>query len=215
MAKSAGIVLIGNELLSGKVTDANAAYLCRELRQLGVDVRRITVIPDEVDLIAATVAEFSRSFDLVFTSGGVGPTHDDVTMEGIARAFETRVIRHPVLIRLLESFYRGDLNEARLRMAEVPEIFRQKFEALKERFRESPFHLCCVFVSIGEGTLADYLNAVLGGHPELMLGSYPEFSNAEYKVKVTLESKDKSYLDRAVEDFLGRLPEGSIVRVER
>ena len=243
MAKSAGIVLIGNELLSGKVTDANAAYLCRELRQLGVDVRRITVIPDEVELIAATVAEFSRSFDLVFTSGGVGPTHDDVTMEGIARAFETRVIRHPALIRLLESFYRGDLNEARLRMAEVPEgaelfsadtlrfpavvvknayvlpgvpeIFRQKFEALKERFRESPFHLCCVFVSIGEGTLADHLNAVLGGHPELMLGSYPEFSNAEYKVKVTLESKDKGYLDRAVEDFLGRLPEGSVVRVER
>jgi molybdenum cofactor synthesis domain-containing protein len=121
MAKSAGIVLIGNEILSGKVTDANAAYLCRELRQLGVDVRRITVIPDEVELIATTVAEFSRSFDLVFTSGGVGPTHDDVTMEGIARAFQTRVIRHPALIRLLESFHRGDLNEARLRMAEVPE----------------------------------------------------------------------------------------------
>ena len=97
----------------------------------------------------------------------------------------------------------------------VPEIFRQKFDALKERFRESPFHLCCVFVSIGEGTLADHLNAVLAGHPELLLGSYPEFSNAEYKVKVTLESKDKSYLDRAVEDLLGRLPDGSIVRVER
>ena len=121
MAKSAGIVLIGNEILSGKVTDANAAYLCRELRQLGVDVRRITVIPDEVDLIAATVAEFSRSFDLVFTSGGVGPTHDDVTIEGVARAFETRVIRHPELVRLLDGFYTGDLNEARLRMAEVPE----------------------------------------------------------------------------------------------
>ena len=73
MAKSAGIVLIGNEILSGKVTDANAAYLCRELRQLGVDVRRITVIPDEVELIAATVAEFSRLFDLVFTSGASAP----------------------------------------------------------------------------------------------------------------------------------------------
>jgi len=243
MAKSAGIVLIGNEILSGKITDANAAYLCRELRKLGVDVRRITVIPDEVELIAATVADFSRSFDLVFTSGGVGPTHDDVTMEGVARAFESRVIRHPALISLLESFYRGDLTEARLRMAEVPEgaelfstdalrfpavvvrnayvlpgvpeIFRQKFEALKERFRESPFHLCCVFVSIGESTLADHLNALLADHPELMLGSYPEFSNAEYKVKVTLESKDRGYLDRAVESFLERLPQGSVVRVER
>jgi molybdenum cofactor synthesis domain-containing protein len=243
MAKTAGIVLIGNEILSGKVTDANAAYLCRELRQLGVDVRRITVIPDEVDLIAASVGEFSRSFDLVFTSGGVGPTHDDVTIEGVARAFGTRAVRHPDLVRLLDGFYNGVLTEARLRMAEVPdgaelywagslrfpavvmgnvhvlpgvpEIFRQKFEALKERFRESPFHLCCVFVSIGESILADHLNAVLLGHPELMLGSYPEFSNTEYKVKVTLESKDKVYLDRAVEDLLGRLPDGSLVRIER
>jgi FAD synthetase len=243
MAKSAGIVLIGNEILSGKVTDANAAYLCRELRQLGVDVRRITVIPDEVDLIASTVQEFSRSFDVVFTSGGVGPTHDDVTIEGVARAFGTGVVRHPDLVRLLDGFYGGDLNDARLRMAEVPdgaelfwagslrfpaivvgnvhvlpgvpEIFRQKFEALKERFRESPFHLCCVFVSIGEGILADHLNAVLVGHPELLLGSYPEFANTEYKVKVTLESKDKGYLDRAVEDLLGRLPDGSLVRIER
>jgi molybdenum cofactor synthesis domain-containing protein len=243
MAKTAGIVLIGNEILSGKVTDANAAYLCRELRQLGVDVRRITVVPDEVDLIASNVQEFSRSFDLVFTSGGVGPTHDDVTIEGVARAFGTGVIRHPDLVRLLDGFYSGVLTEARLRMAEVPdgaelfwagslrfpavvmgnvhvlpgvpEIFRQKFEALKERFRESPFHLCCVFVSIGESILADHLNAVLLGHPELLLGSYPEFANVEYKVKVTLESKDKSYLDRAVEDLLGRLPDGALVRVER
>src|SRR5262244_3866690 len=67
MSRTAGIILIGNEILSGKVVDANASYLCRELRQLGVDVRRIAVIPDEVDLIANTVAEFHRAFDVVFT----------------------------------------------------------------------------------------------------------------------------------------------------
>src|SRR5262245_13175123 len=243
MAKTAGIVLIGNEILSGKVTDANAAYLCRELRQLGVDVRRITVIPDEVDLIAGTVAEFNRVFDLVFTSGGVGPTHDDVTIEGVARAFGRPVVRHPELVHLLADFYKGDLNDTRLKMAEipegaelfaarslrfpavvigktyvlpgVPEIFRQKFEALKERFRESPFHRCSVFVSMGEGTLADHLNAVLERHPELLLGSYPEFANAEYKVKVTLESKDRVYLERAVADLLDRLPVDTVVRIER
>ena len=93
MARTAGIILIGNELLSGKVADANAVYLCRELRALGVDVRRIVVIPDEIDKIAAEVAEFSRSFDVVFTSGGVGPTHDDVTIEGVARAFGVPVVR--------------------------------------------------------------------------------------------------------------------------
>src|SRR2546422_170907 len=73
MPKTAGIVLVGNEILSGKIADANAAYLCRELRQLGVEVRRISVIPDEVELIAREVAAHSREYDLVFTSGGVGP----------------------------------------------------------------------------------------------------------------------------------------------
>ncbi|MFI5329209.1 MAG: competence/damage-inducible protein A [Candidatus Rokuibacteriota bacterium] len=245
MAKTAGILLIGNEILSGKITDANAAYLCRELRQLGVEVRRITVIPDEVDLIAAEVRAFSSAYDVVFTSGGVGPTHDDVTIEGVARALGVPVVREPRLVQVLETYFkgRGPLNEARLKMAEVPEgaeltadgelvfpavvvrniyilpgvpeIFRQKFDALKERFRDTPFHLCCVYVSMGEGTLADHLNALLAGHPDLLLGSYPELSNPEYKVKVTLESKDRGYLDDAVTDLLGRIPQDMVVRVDR
>jgi molybdenum cofactor synthesis domain-containing protein len=243
MAKTAGIILIGNEILSGKVVDANASYLCRELRALGVDVRRISVIPDEVDLIAAEVEEFSRSFDVVFTSGGVGPTHDDVTMDGVARAFGVPVVRDARLVQLLERYAKGRLNEARLRMADVPEgaelmagealmfpavvvrniyvlpgvpeIFRQKFEALKERFRESPFHLCSILVNVPEGTLADYLNELLRSHPDLLLGSYPELSNPEYKVKVTLESKDREYVARAVDQLLEQLPPGSVVRIER
>ncbi|HYB41417.1 MAG TPA: molybdopterin-binding protein [Candidatus Methylomirabilis sp.] len=242
-AKSAGIVLIGNEILSGKVVDANASYLCRELRALGVEVRRICVVPDEVEGIAAEVAAQSAAFDVVFTSGGVGPTHDDVTMEGVARALGVAVVRDPRLVALLEAFHRGQLNEARLRMAEVPEgaelidakglrfpaiaarnvyvlpgvpeIFRQKFEALRERFRESPFHLCSVFVDMAEASLADHLNALLARHPHLSLGSYPEFFNPEYKVKVTLESKDPAYVEQAVADFLQALPTAAVVRVER
>ena len=120
MAKTAGIILIGNEILSGKITDANAAYLCRELRALGVEVRRITVIPDEVDLIATEVRAFSGAYDVVFTSGGVGPTHDDVTIEGVARALDVPVIREPRLVQVLEGYYKGRLNDARLKMAEVP-----------------------------------------------------------------------------------------------
>ena len=243
MARTAGIILIGNEILSGKVVDANASYLCRELRTLGVEVRKISVIPDEVELIAFEVSEHSRAFDVVFTSGGVGPTHDDVTIEGVARALGVPVVRDPRLVRVLEGFHKGRLNEARLKMAEVPEgaelmageelgfpavvvrniyvlpgvpeIFRQKFEALRERFRESPFYLCSVFINMPEGTLADHLNELLQRHPELILGSYPEFFNAEYKVKVTLESKDRKYVERAVEDFLQRLPAAAVVRVER
>jgi len=243
MARTAGIILIGNELLSGKVVDANASYLCRELRALGVDVRRIAVIPDEVELIASEVAGQSRAFDVVFTSGGVGPTHDDVTIEGVARALGVAVVRDPRLVQLIERFAQGRLNEARLRMAEVPEgaelvageelafpavvaaniyvlpgvpeIFRQKFQALKERFRELPFHLRSVFVGIPEGTLAEHLNELLRRHPDLMLGSYPEFFNPDYKVKVTLESKDRDYVERALDDLLARLPGGAVVRVER
>src|ERR1700682_6690631 len=119
MGRTAGIILIGNELLSGKVVDANAVYLCRELRALGVDVRRIVFIPDEIDKIAAEGAAVSRSFDVVFTSGGVGPTHDDVTIEGVARAFGVPVVRDPAMVAALEGFYGGQLNPARLRMAEI------------------------------------------------------------------------------------------------
>src|SRR6185436_714726 len=102
MPRTAGIILVGNEILSGKIVDANASYLCKELRTLGVEVRRISVIPDEVDLIAAEVARFGSDYDVVFTSGGVGPTHDDVTIEGVARAAGVPVIRHPALVALLQ-----------------------------------------------------------------------------------------------------------------
>ena len=241
MPKTAGIILVGNEILSGKITDANASYLCRELRALGVETRRISVIPDEVDLIAAEVARFGADYDVVFTSGGVGPTHDDVTIEGVARACGVPVIRHPALVALLEGYYHAALTDAHLKMAEVPEgaellvddsvrfptilmrnvyvlpgvpeIFRRKFEALRERFRDRPIFLRNVFVSIGEGVLADHLNALLRSYPELLLGSYPEFSNPEYKVKVTLESRDLPFLERALAALLERLPSDCVVRV--
>ena len=241
MPKTAGIILIGNEILSGKTTDANAAYLCRELRELGVDVGRILVIPDDVACIAEEVAAFSKTFDFVFTSGGVGPTHDDVTIEGVARAMGVPVVRHPELVALLERYYRDTLTDAALRMAEipegaelirdnglrfpnvamrnvfvlpgVPEIFRRKFDAMRERFRDAPIHLKNVFVRIGEGTLAAYLNGLLGDFPLLLVGSYPELSNPEYQVKVTLESRDRAYLEQALADFLGRLPGEAVVKV--
>src|SRR5687767_4934143 len=121
MPKTAGIILVGNEILSGKIQDANAVYLCRELRALGVDVRRITVIPDEIDLIAREVAAFSADHDVVFTSGGVGPTHDDVTIEGVARAMGVPIVRHARLVALLEQFYGAAIKDAHLKMAEIPE----------------------------------------------------------------------------------------------
>src|SRR5436189_4706386 len=86
-----------------------------------MDVRKIAVIPDDVDVIAAEVAAAHRAWDLVFTSGGVGPTHDDVTIEGVARAMGVPVVRHPELVALLERYYRDKVTDAALRMAEIPE----------------------------------------------------------------------------------------------
>ena len=240
MAKTAGIVIIGNEILSGKVQDINAAYLLRELRVLGVDVKKVSVIPDEIDVIATEVLTFSRQFDIVFTSGGVGPTHDDVTMEGIAKAFGRQVIRHPELEHLLRSRYGGELNEARLKLTEVPEgadlvredglwlpavtvenvfifpgipdLLRQKFESIKERFREQPYFLRRVYVKEGEGNIAACLYDLLREFPDLLLGSYPDIHNASYKVMLTLESKDERYVHSALERLLTLLPPDSVYR---
>ena len=121
MDRTAGIIVIGNEILSGKVVDTNSPFLTRELRALGVTVRRILTIPDELDEIAVAVAQFHRDYDLVFTSGGVGPTHDDVTMEGVARGLERNVVRHPVIADKIREYFRDKVNEARLKMSEVPE----------------------------------------------------------------------------------------------
>jgi molybdenum cofactor synthesis domain-containing protein len=239
---SAGIIVIGNEILSGKVTDTNAPFLTRELRALGVDLKRILTIPDELDEIAAAVREFGPRFDVVFTSGGVGPTHDDVTMEGIARGLGRRVIRHPIIETRLREFYKEHVNEARLKMSEVPEgaellvdgrlgfptvkvdnfyilpgipeLFEQKFETLKERFDATPYTLRVVYTREGEGTIAEHLNATLTAFPELLLGSYPKISNPEYAVKLTLESKDPNYVDRALAHLLRLLPAEAVVRTE-
>jgi molybdenum cofactor synthesis domain-containing protein len=239
--RTAGIVVIGNEILSGKVTDTNSPFMARELRRLGVTLLRITTIPDDVDLIGATVREFSKDYEIVFTSGGVGPTHDDVTMEGVARAFGRKVIRHPELDQRLRQFLGKNANEARMRMADVPdgadlihdqrlgfptikcenvyilpgipEILEQKFAALAERFAASPYHLRVVFTRDGEGAIAEHLNATVARFPELLLGSYPKLGDPEYAVKLTLESKDQAYVEAALAHLLSLLPQETVVRV--
>jgi molybdenum cofactor synthesis domain-containing protein len=242
MTTTAGILIIGNEVLSGKVQDANSPYLCRELRALGVDVKRVSVIPDDVDTIAAETAAFSDAYDIVITTGGVGPTHDDVTIEGIAKGLGLCVISHPDLERVVYQLYAGRVNSARLRLAKVPEgadllgqpdlvfpvvlikniyifpgvpsILKQKFEGIKQRFRDAPFYLKNVFVTEGEGAIAEHLNAVMREFPALLLGSYPALSNPEYRVRLTLESKDPVYLEKALSRLMSLLPSSAIARVE-
>jgi molybdenum cofactor synthesis domain-containing protein len=241
MSKTAGIVIIGNEVLSGKTQDINSHFFCTELRRLGVEVQKISTIQDEIELIGQEVATFSQRYDYVFTSGGVGPTHDDVTIDGIAHGFGVKIVRHPDIERRMRQRLGNQVNEARLRMANVPDgakllatealfapivnirnvyifpgipsILQERFHAIKEMFRDTPYYLKNVYVRYGEGVIAEMLNELLVKFPKLMLGSYPVLDVPEYKVKVTLESKDQSYLDQALQAFIASLPNDAVHRI--
>ena len=241
MSKTAGIVIIGNEVLSGKTQDINSHFFCTELRRLGVEVQKISTIQDEIELIGQEVATFSQRYVYVFTSGGVGPTHDDVTIDGIAHGFGLKVVRHPHIERRMRQRLGNQVNEARLRMANVPDgakllatealfapivnirnvyifpgipsILQERFHAIKEMFRDTPYYLKNVYVRYGEGVIAEMLNELLVKFPKLMLGSYPVLDVPEYKVKVTLESKDQSYLDQALQAFIASLPNDAVHRI--
>jgi len=118
---TAAVLIIGNELLSGKVQEANLLGLARDLRGLGVRLRRVVMIEDGVDEIANEVRTLAATHDWLFTSGGVGPTHDDVTLEGVAKAFDVKIERREELASLLRGFYGERCTDGHLRMADVPE----------------------------------------------------------------------------------------------
>src|SRR5438309_846780 len=103
--RTAAALIIGNELLSGKIADANLVVLSRALRSLGIKLRRVVMVLDEIDVIAAEVRALSATHDVLFTSGGVGPTHDDVTIEAVAKAFDAPVVTDETMARLLREHY--------------------------------------------------------------------------------------------------------------
>jgi molybdenum cofactor synthesis domain-containing protein len=239
---TAGILVIGNEILSGKVVDTNSPYLCRELRTLGVDVERIATIPDTIEVIAENVRALSKAYDLVFTSGGIGPTHDDLTIDGVALAFDRKLEHSPAIASRIERATGKKPNASQLKMAQVPagailldsgdlwfplvvvenvyifpgipELLRKKFESARERFRGVPFVLKRVYVTRMESEIAEHLHDLLREFPELHLGSYPRIQDESFRVLLTLESRDAGYVQRALDSLLGRLPDGAVRRVE-
>lgn len=242
MAKTAAVLIIGSEVLSGKVTDQNSPFLAQELRGLGVEVRRILTIPDELLVIVRDVRALARDHDLVFTTGGVGPTHDDLTIAAIAQAFARPLVRHPLLEAVLRRHYGEIITPAQLRMADVPEgsrlvgegdlgfpvvalenvfIFpgipesvRRKFGRIREEFREAPYILRRIFLRCDEGEIAAELYRALDRFPALQLGSYPILHQPDHRVVLTLESKQSDEVDRAVRFLMDRLPASTVVRVE-
>lgn len=238
---TAGIVIIGDEILSGKFVEENAAFLIGELRALGVELRRILIIPDDRDDIAAAVLDAAARFDHVFTSGGVGPTHDDVTMEAIAAAFGTTVARHPDLEQRVRAYWGTKLAEPNLRLADVPAgavlvygkddvwpvvayanvyilpgvpaLFRRKFVDIRDRFRTEPVTVARVYVDADEGQIANDLDAAVAAFPGVKIGSYPRFSEKDFRVMVTLEGRDPDAVAGAYALVVERLA-GRVVRGE-
>jgi molybdenum cofactor synthesis domain-containing protein len=241
-ATTAAILVIGDEILSGKTEEQNARFLIGELRELGVALRCIQVIPDEVETIAVAARDLSARFDLVFTSGGVGPTHDDVTITAIARCFHRPVVRHPDLESRLRKYFGDKTEQSHLRMADVPDgsqlidavdlkwpvlaceniyilpgvpdLFRKKFLAIRERFRVEPFFVRTVFTLEDEFDFAEALQRLAVQHPAVSIGSYPNFSAPDYRVKLTLESKDEAALEAALREVQGILDPVRLVRSE-
>jgi len=239
--KTAGLIIIGNEILSGKTQDQNSFFLATELRSLGVSLLRISVIPDDLEMISKEAALFSSAFDVVFTSGGVGPTHDDITMEGIAKAFGVQLMRHPVLERTFHERYGKAANVAIMKMADVPAgsevvefetrnfplvVFRniyifpgiprylqEKFNLVRERFRTSVFFLKRIYLRATEADIAAILNVVVEKNDCVTFGSYPILGNDDYQIIVTAESKIEADLAVALEELLGKLPGNIIVKI--
>jgi FAD synthetase len=240
--KTAGIIIIGNEILTGKFQDINSYFLASELRSLGVNLMRISVIPDERDVIGKEAVSFSEDFDHVFTSGGIGPTHDDLTIEGIAAGFRVKIVRHTGLVERLSAIYKRELSEAILKMSAVPEgaviisvgeknfpvilfrniyilpgipqYLRNKFTAIRERFRSPSFHLKKFFLNAREPDIAGILTKVVSWNKEVAFGSYPVLDQQGYSVIITAESRSVESLGKAVDDLLNELPEGVLVRIE-
>ena len=121
MSQTAAVLVIGDEILSGRTQDTNTNHIARFLGALGIDLREVRVVGDEQDEIVAALNALRARYDFVFTTGGIGPTHDDITADAVARAFGVGIGYHPEAYALLEARYPpGEFNEMRKRMARIP-----------------------------------------------------------------------------------------------
>lgn len=241
MARTAAALIIGNEILSGKIVDTNTTFLARGLFDLGIHLRRVVVCPDEVGTISKELSELRSSHDLVFTSGGVGPTHDDVTIEGVAASFDRPVVRSEGVEAMIRKYYGERTTQAHLRMANmpegaemirsaeapwptvvienvfvlpgVPEIFELKFTDLRKRLDDGQeFHSHAVYTLSGEGEIASLLERIAERFPSVMVGSYVKWHAEDYRTKVTFDGHDAKAVVEAANMLVGELEPNLFVR---
>jgi molybdenum cofactor synthesis domain-containing protein len=228
---TACFIIVGNEILSGRTQDKNLNHVANWLNEAGVQLREARVIPDVEQVIVDTVNECRANYDYVFTSGGIGPTHDDITAECVARAFGVDLVVNPEAQAILESHYQpGELNEARLRMARipvggtlidnpvsrapgfqignvfvlagVPAIMQAMLESLRHRITGGdPVLSRSIGANLAEGQLAGPLGDLQNRYPEIDIGSYPFYRTSKFGVSVVLRCTDRDRLDTAAEEL--------------
>jgi molybdenum cofactor synthesis domain-containing protein len=240
---SACALLIGNELLNGKVRDENLHALATTLRGLGIPLTRALVLRDDPGELARELQHQMAQHDLIVTSGGVGPTHDDVTLSAVAEAFGVKCSVSTEMIQHLQRIYANRLTDGHLRMANipegaqlvvspdvawptivkgnvwmfpgVPELFRAKLASLRQHLRgPSEFHTRSVFTQLDEGELTALLDQLVSLHPEVEVGSYPKWFDPSYKTKITLDGLSEPAVETALQRLLDGLPPGEPQRVE-
>ena len=240
---TAAVLIIGDEILSGRTQDTNLNAIARYLGVHGVDVAEARVVGDVEEEIVATVNHLRERYDYLITTGGIGPTHDDITADCVAKAFGVALYEHPEIIAMMESRWQGELNAARRRMARVPEggslvknpvqgppgfqignvfvlagvpsIMRGMLEDVGPRLKGGAVTISrTVRVDgSGEGVIAAPLEAVARAHPTLSLGSYPFFSNAGYGSNLVVRGRDPEELAATLIELEAALREAGIANV--
>jgi molybdenum cofactor synthesis domain-containing protein len=205
LALQAAVLVIGDEILSGRTQDTNTNYIARFLTALGIDLREARVVGDVEDEIVAGLNALRAKYDFVFTTGGIGPTHDDITADAVARAFDVDIGYHPEAYALLEARYPpGEFNEMRKRMARIPHgaalvansvsgapgfhignvyvmagvpmVMRAMLEAIAPALpRGAPVTAVTVEAAIPEGAIAPGLAVLQKDHKDVAIGSYPYY----------------------------------------
>ena len=236
---TAAIVIIGAEVLSGKISDQNGPYLIQELRKRGIELTEIRTIGDDIETISQCARELATSNDYLFTTGGFGPTHDDVTIDGIAAALDRPTRRSPELEQKLREHFGARLNETRLKLADVPEgahvemvtpvlplirvenififpgvpeLMVQSFEHMAHELQGAPFICRHVTISGSESAMADHLRDVQNAHPGVQIGSYPRFLENGCEVKITIDGRQEEDVQQALQEVIAGLEKERIIQ---
>jgi molybdenum cofactor synthesis domain-containing protein len=202
---TACLLIIGDEVLSGRTKDANLQFLGQELNEIGIRMSEARIISDNEDVIVNTVNEVRAKYDYVFTSGGIGPTHDDITTACVAKAFGVDVHRHPGAVEIFHALYKPeDLNETRWKMAEtpigadliqnpvstppgfkmenvyvmagIPRVMQGMFGTFKDSLEGGEKLLSRSIPTYAkEGDMGKHLKELQKAHPDVEIGSYPFF----------------------------------------